>query len=1470
MSTDGGITWNDVESATDPTYTLPVDAAVDDQYQVIVNYTDGHGFSESLTSGSVTLVDAAAEPNHEPWLDAIGDNPSAIDGSAALFSAVSVDTVEDGQLITELVLTVSGLADGTDEKLTIDGEDIELSDAVGGTTASGEVNYSVAVAGVTATVTLTHVGLSEAEAQALVEGLAYKNTKTDGAEPPSADPTAGLRVVTLLSLTDDGGTADGGDDSGAIGLSSTVDVGPSGANTAPTASGDNAAAVLEGGVLTFAGADVAATDTEQQAGLRVVLDSDPTSGTLFRDIDGDGLVGDGEALSATDSFALADIAAGRIKYLHDGSDSASDSFTYHVTDGLASSDSDGITDGDQPETFTVTTTPVNDAPTLTALAADPAFTEGDAAVALFSSSDASPIEAGQNLTELIVQVSGLRDDSDETLTLDGTSIALTHGTTGTTGGVVGVGYNVSITGGTATVTLTKTADSVIWNGLIDALAYENTSEDPTEGSRAVTLQSLSDDGGTANGGVDQADISVTSTVTVGASNSAPTLTPVDFNVNEGGSFTLSTTQIAAADVDTPLGDLVYTVATAPSQGTLYLDGNSNGQLDDGEALALNATFNHADLISGAVRYQHDGSENSDSFAVTVSDGESSSGAATVHVDRTPVNDAASILGLGSDVLNYPANSGSKTIEQGADASVVDPDSTDFDGGILRVSIDFNRDPVHDVLSIANVGTAAGQIGVVGSAVSYGGTQIGTFTGGTGTSDLVVALNANATADAVAALVKAVNFNNSDAEPDATSRSISFALSDGDGGQSAPVAVNVNIETDATPGISIANGFFIIENSQLVTALSATDGGYPPVTFSVSDTVDAGNNPDADLFEIVSGNILRFSAAPDFETPADSGGDNVYNVIIRATNEVGAFSEQALSITVLDLEPEVGVGVGDTDGPHFGYATVNGSTLTMTYTDASYLDAVNTATSGAFSVNINGTNHGVSSVAVDASGRKVTLTLAAAVANGDTVTVSYSDPTAGDDTNALQDILGNDAASLVNAAVSNLTPGGGGSTPDPGGTLNHAPIFTGAVDFTMFENRTNVATVTAVDVDGDTVVFSIAGGDDADLFTISSSGELNFIAAPDFELPADADGNNEYLINVASSDGHGGTTLQNLSITVADVDESGGSIPPADEDLAPPIDDQGTIGDGNGDGQADSGQGLVASVIFRETDHITMDPDAPVTFVTLVADSLEGKEDRGDDNQATLFSVTQLDAPDDLPDGMNMPLGLLSFTVDVENVGETETFSLYVEGGLDINGYWKQDADGDWVNLASSAYGGAVVEEGNKVRLDFQITDGGEFDADGQANGIIVDPGAPGYMDSPAVDVIRFYNPSSMLHMYSALDGEIGVLSAEDSGWVVEGPAFKVDADDCCDVYRFFNAFNGDHFFTANEGEAQGLMANEASGYTYEGIAFQVADSGSVDAAINRYYNAETGEHFYTDSVEEGVIVTGQLGYVYEGVLGYGA
>ena len=167
-----------------------------------------------------------------------------------------------------------------------------------------------------------------------------------------------------------------------------------------------------------------------------------------------------------------------------------------------------------------------------------------------------------------------------------------------------------------------------------------------------------------------------------------------------------------------------------------------------------------------------------------------------------------------------------------------------------------------------------------------------------------------------------------------------------------------------------------------------------------------------------------------------------------------------------------------------------------------------------------------------------------------------------------------------------------------------------------------------------------------------------------------------------------------------------------------------VGDGNGDGLADGSQKGVASAPFLNTPSASSNASAPPTFVTLVADSTEGKANT---STATITEIKQVDAPANLPADMKAPLGLISFKTEIDTPGGTETFSLFVDASLGVNGYWKQDASGTWVNLASEAFGGKMVSEGGKLRLDFAIQDGGPFDADGVANGSISDPGAAGFM-----------------------------------------------------------------------------------------------------------------------------------------------
>lgn len=102
----------------------------------------------------------------------------------------------------------------------------------------------------------------------------------------------------------------------------------------------------------------------------------------------------------------------------------------------------------------------------------------------------------------------------------------------------------------------------------------------------------------------------------------------------------------------------------------------------------------------------------------------------------------------------------------------------------------------------------------------------------------------------------------------------------------------------------------------------------------------------------------------------------------------------------------------------------------------------------------------------------------------------------------------------------------------------APVFTSTATPSTPENQLAVLTVTATDADlpAQTITFSITGGADAGLFSITPTGDLSFTSAPDFENPDDANGDNVYIVQVSANDGHGGVTTQTLSVTVTNVVE----------------------------------------------------------------------------------------------------------------------------------------------------------------------------------------------------------------------------------------------------------------------------------------------------------------------------------------------
>ena len=86
-----------------------------------------------------------------------------------------------------------------------------------------------------------------------------------------------------------------------------------------------------------------------------------------------------------------------------------------------------------------------------------------------------------------------------------------------------------------------------------------------------------------------------------------------------------------------------------------------------------------------------------------------------------------------------------------------------------------------------------------------------------------------------------------------------------------------------------------ENSTAVGTVTATDADGNPLVYSIIGGADAAK------FTIgASTGLLSFVTAPDYESPTDSGGNNVYDVIIKTSDQTGGTDSQAIAVTVTNL------------------------------------------------------------------------------------------------------------------------------------------------------------------------------------------------------------------------------------------------------------------------------------------------------------------------------------------------------------------------------------------------------------------------------------------------------------------------------------------------------------------------------------------------------------------------------------------
>ena len=332
----------------------------------------------------------------------------------------------------------------------------------------------------------------------------------------------------------------------------------------------------------------------------------------------------------------------------------------------------------------------------------------------------------------------------------------------------------------------------------------------------------------------------------------------------------------------------------------------------------------------------------------------------------------------------------------------------------------------------------------------------------------------------------------------------------DGFNSGRLDVVVTVtDVNEGPEISGQSTFTIAENQGLPNAVyTATDPeGANVALWSV------GGRDGGDFF-ITQGGTLYFRTPPDYERPADSNRDNVYEVSVQASDgrNTGSYP---VTVTV----------TGVNEPPEFR----RGSSMAFTQTE-------------------NRTPRLYTYRATDPEGSTVTWSLGGV--DGSHFTIDERGQFSFDENNPPNfDAPGNEGGdNIYNVTIQALDDQLITASLPVTVTVtevNEGPVITrqgnapGSVPENLDQSRV-LARYTASDPERPSVQitrWSTAGPDGGD-FVINALGELRFRNSPDHERPADANRDNVYEVTIRASDGRNTGTLEEVQmVTVTDVNEA---------------------------------------------------------------------------------------------------------------------------------------------------------------------------------------------------------------------------------------------------------------------------------------------------------------------------------------------
>ncbi len=832
---------------------------------------DGSGLLGPIATSTITVNPV----NDAPTLSVTNATPTFTEngGAVSLFSGTSVDAVEAGDLIDTLQITVDGIADGSNEILVVDGQDIELTHLNNETTATNSYDVSVNVSGSTATVVITKTGgFSAATAETLVDGLAYNNT--------SENPQGAVRMVNLISIKDDGGTTNGGADTAGIGVSSLVTI--SAVNDDPTNTGSlpTDVAVTEDVTSSVDLSTVNFSDVDAGNNLITVTLNTSTGGKIWASSDFDVTVFGSGTGTLTLIGGVADLnnffsSASRFQYLHGTPHTAgdnADTIQVEVNDGGNTGSGGGGTIN--LGTVNVDITPVNDTPTTVGIA--DVTVDEDAAntvVDLFAAfADVEDLDPALTYTITNNTNPGLFSSTK----IDGVAGSLTLDYAANQNGAADITVRATDTGGqfvetTFTVAVNPVNDTPTTSGIADITVDEDAA------NTVVDLFAAFAD-------VEDLDPALTYTITNNTNPGLFTSTNID---GVAGSLTLDYAPnaygtagitVRATDTGGQFVETTFTVTVNPVNDTPTTSGIADITVDEDAAntvVDLFAAFADVEDLDPALTYTITNNTNPGLFTATTIDGVAGSLTLNYAADQ---NGAAAITVRATDT-------GGQFVETTFTVTVNSVNDTPTTSGIADVTVDEDAAD-----SVVDLFAAFADVEDLDSALTYtitNNTNPGLFTATTidgvaGSLTLNYAAAQNGAADIT---IRATDTGGQFVETTFT------------------VAVNPINDTPTTVGIADVT---VDEDAadtvvDLFAAFADAEDLDPALTYTITGNTNPG------LFTATTIDGVAGSLTLDYAADQNGAAD----ITVRATDTGGQFVETTFTVTVNPVnDTPTTVGIAD--------------------------------------------------------------------------------------------------------------------------------------------------------------------------------------------------------------------------------------------------------------------------------------------------------------------------------------------------------------------------------------------------------------------------------------------------------------------------------------------------------------------------------------------------------------------------------